>query len=103
MLASKDSGRSRVVHLDDGTAVIEEMWTRPADRGRGYASGRLQVICDRADADRETLVVSPTPDGSDGMTRGQLESWLIRFGFVPNRGPYADASIAHSMYRRPLV
>lgn len=103
MLRGKVTGRIRVTHMGDGTAVIEEMWTPPDDRGRGFGSGRLAAVCARADADRETLVISPTPTDPSGMSRGQLVHWLLRMGFVPNQGVYADRTIAHSMYRRPDV
>lgn len=69
-------------------------------RGQGVGSEVMQELVDTANANKQTMTLSPSTDfGATSVNR--LKEFYKRFGFVENKGKNKDFSISESMYRLP--
>ena len=60
----------------------------------------MQEIIDNADAEGQTITLSPSIDfGATSINR--LKDFYKQFGFVENKGRNKDFTISESMYRIP--
>lgn len=68
-------------------------------REAGTGSRVMDELCAYADATGKTVACTPSADF--GGTKGRLEKFYRRFGFVPNKGRNKDWSTRESMVRPP--
>lgn len=102
-LGNQTRATIKITHRGDGITLIDQIWVPARWRNRGYGSQALRQVCSLADGSGITLVTGTAPLDHEyrGLSQGQIEIWLIRSGFVPNRGVHVDRSISYPMYRRP--
>lgn len=77
------------------TIVLHSIEVDQTQRKRGVGERTLAVITAWADANDQTILL--TPQGS----KRRLERWYRRHGFVRNKGRNKDFRYWESMYRRP--
>lgn len=65
---------------------------------QGYGTRFMQEICDWADLNDINLCL--TPSNSFGSHLGRLKKFYKRFGFIENKGKYADFTTKESMIRK---
>ena len=66
-------------HMQAGMReIIDLMASNPR---KGHATKLMRKICDRADRERITLILTAHAF-QEGMTDEQLEKWYSRFGFT---------------------
>lgn len=65
-----------------GKCTLDRIWTRPANRRRGYANIAMRVIADFLDQQKliADLVVKPLDDGCQTV---ELKAWYTKYGFAP--------------------
>jgi GNAT superfamily N-acetyltransferase len=68
-------------------------------RHEGRADRALEAICELADREGRTVVLTPSSDF--GSSKRRLERWYRRHGFVSNRGRAKDYRFRATMIRRP--
>lgn len=87
------------IYVDMSTRSIADVVARDEDylitrinvpavyRGHGHGTALLKRILEDADAEREALVLEPSPSGGIGPAPGlnfrQLVDWYARHGFQP--------------------
>ena len=59
----------------------------------------MQDICDYADKEKKTIILSPSDEF--GGNKKRLIDFYKRFGFVENKGKNKEFLIFESMYRLP--
>lgn len=84
----------------DDVAVISRIVVPKGKRGNGVGTGVMRFIVSEADREGMTIALSPSTDFG-GSSKGRLEAFYGRFGFVPNRGANRDYRISESMLRVP--
>lgn len=68
-----------------GTREISHVFVPPEDRGKRLATALMNFICQEADANRITLLLTVRPydeGGTESPTEEQLIAWYAKFGFV---------------------
>jgi GNAT superfamily N-acetyltransferase len=77
--------------------------TYKEDRGNGTGSKVMQELCDYADKNGKTIILTPAvKDDYQGTTsQSRLIQFYKKFDFVLNKGRNKDFSISELMYRLP--
>ena len=70
-----------------------------AEKNTGTGTKLMQDICDYADKERKTIILSPSDEF--GGNKKRLIQFYKRFGFVENKGKNKEFLIFESMYRLP--
>lgn len=65
-----------------GTREISHVFVPPADRGKRLATALMNFICQEADANRLTLLLTVKPYAEGGPDEDRLKAWYEKFGFV---------------------
>ena len=86
------------LHRDPSGYVILPRIKVP-ERQQGTGTAIMQRIVTAADANGDTLVLSPTTEWGSSLAR--LTRFYRRFGFVPNKGRAKDFTTRETMIRRP--
>lgn len=69
------------------------------EKNSGYGSKLMKDICDYADKQKKTIILSPSDEF--GGNKKRLIEFYKRFGFVENKGKNKEFLIFESMYRLP--
>lgn len=69
------------------------------EKNSGYGSKLMKDICDHADKQKKTIILSPSDEF--GGNKKRLIEFYKRFGFVENKGKNKEFLIFESMYRLP--
>ena len=69
------------------------------EKNTGAGTKIMQDICDYADKEKKTIILSPSDEF--GGNKKRLIEFYKRFGFVENKGKNKEFSIFESMYRLP--
>lgn len=69
-------------HMRAGTREISHVFVPPADRGKRLATALMNFICQEADANRITLLMTVRPYDEGGPDEDRLKDWYAKFGFV---------------------
>ena len=69
------------------------------EKNTGAGTKLMQDICDYADKERKTIILSPSDEF--GGNKKRLIEFYKRFGFVENKGKNKEFLIFESMYRLP--
>ena len=70
-----------------------------AEKNTGAGTKLMQDICDYADKEKKTIILSPSAEF--GGNKKRLIDFYKRFGFVENKGKNKTFEIFESMYRLP--
>lgn len=71
------------VHMRDHMMEVSAVFTPIEQRGNGYATKLIGLVCDEADAAGKLLLIHVAPYGDPDMGASQLENWYAdKFGFV---------------------
>lgn len=65
----------------DRPVILTEVVVHPDDRGKGWGSAVLKLVCEDADREGITLVLSVEP-GPTGLSYEALKAWYERYGFT---------------------
>ena len=69
------------------------------EKNTGAGTKIMQDICDYADKEKKTIILSPSDEF--GGNKKRLIEFYKRFGFVENKGKNKEFLIFESMYRLP--
>ncbi len=69
------------------------------EKSTGAGTRLMQDICDYADKEKKTIILSPSSEF--GGNKKRLIEFYKRFGFVENKGKNKEFLIFESMYRLP--
>ena len=69
------------------------------EKNTGAGTKIMQDICDYADKEKKTIILSPSDEF--GGNKKRLIEFYKRFGFVENKGKNKEFSIFESMHRLP--
>lgn len=83
----------------DKIMVLNKIVVPKTERGEGIGSKAMTRICEYAD--QKGYVIALTPSSDFGGSKGRLEQFYSRFGFVPNKGKNKDFRFQESMLREP--
>lgn len=83
----------------DKVMVLNKIVVPKANRSSGVGSIAMTRICDYAD--QKGYVIALTPSSDFGGSKGRLEQFYSRFGFVPNKGKNKDFRFQETMLREP--
>jgi GNAT superfamily N-acetyltransferase len=86
------------LHRDPSGYIVLPRIKVPEQR-RGTGTAVMQRIVDAADANGDTLVLSPTAEWGASLAR--LTRFYRRFGFIPNKGRAKDFTTRETKIRRP--
>lgn len=104
-------------HMRDGTREVSSLYVEPAARRQRLATVLMNLICQEADANQITLVLTAKPfeDGEDPMVLGpadvpaprmtaeQLIAWYQLFGFVEVQTLPEGVFMARRVTEKPRV
>ena len=79
--------------------ILSKIVLPKEERGFGIGTQVMQRLVDIADS--EGKMIALTPDTAFGGSKGRLEKFYKRFGFVPNKGRNKDFSFRETMIRYP--
>ncbi len=83
----------------DKAMVLSKIVVPKDQRSGGVGSAVMTKVCEYADANGYTVFLSPSSDF--GGSKGRLEQFYKRFGFVPNKGKSKDFRFRETMLREP--
>lgn len=69
-------------HMRAGTREISHVFVPAADRGKRLATALMNFICQEADVNRITLLLTVQPYDEGGPDEEHLKGWYEKFGFV---------------------
>ena len=85
-----------------GFVVLEEIRLPRESQGAGTGSKVMALLAE--EADRQGWKLALTPSTAWGASsKGRLEKFYRRFGFLPNRGRHKDYTTMEAMVRRPAT
>ena len=79
----------------DDELCLSLIYVEAQDRRQGHGERALAALCEAADRDNKTLVLSVEQLGEGGANDSQLRAWYRRHGFILPRGK------RYRMHRRP--
>lgn len=82
-----------------GNIALREITIADGLKNKGIGTKFMEQLCDAADANNRTIVL--TPDSYKGSSVTRLKNFYKGFGFVENKGRNKDFEIWESMYRLP--
>lgn len=82
-----------------GLVILSRIEVPAASRGVGVANAVMTALLFEADANGDTVALTPSDHWGANVNR--LRSWYRRLGFVPNKGRTRDLEISEDMYRHP--
>jgi ribosomal protein S18 acetylase RimI-like enzyme len=68
-------------HMRSHLREITHLYVDPASRRQHLATALLNFVCQEADANRITLLLTARSDEEGGLTDEQLIEWYKKFGF----------------------
>jgi predicted GNAT family acetyltransferase len=82
---------------------LSSIIVKPEDSGNGTGSKVMQELCDYADKNQKTIILTPAvKDDKQGTTsQSRLIDFYKKFDFVLNKGRKKDFTISELMYRLP--
>ena len=88
----------------EGDIKLDSIIIAKDRQDQGWGSRAMEALTDLADHFERTIWLSPAErDSYHGTTsKGRLQKFYKRFGFVMNRGRRKDYRHMESMYRRPV-
>jgi GNAT superfamily N-acetyltransferase len=93
---SKEFSKINIYEFDDKISIdliiVQE-------KSQGSGTRLMQDICDYADRQKKTIILSPSDEF--GGNKKRLIEFYKRFGFVENKGKNKIFEIFESMYRLP--
>lgn len=70
-------------HMRDRTREITHVFVPAADRRQHLATALMNLVCQEADANGVTLILTAMPYDAGGPDALELQSWYALFGFRP--------------------
>lgn len=104
--ASLQVGMSDAVpeHMRAGIREITALFVPHEFRRQKLATILLNFVCQEADANRITLILTATPEDDEGLNQEQLVAWYQRFGFqVLPRADDAPYLMARQVHEKPRI
>ncbi len=91
-------------HMKPFVREITELFVPVEHRRKKLATMLMNFTCQEADANRITLLLTATPEDSEGLDQDQLVAWYQRFGFtVLPRVEGAPYMMARQVYEKPRI
>lgn len=69
-------------HMRAGTREVSHLHVPAEHRRKHLGTALMNLICQEADANGITLLLTVRPSDEDGLDEDQLIDWYIRFGFM---------------------
>jgi N-acetylglutamate synthase-like GNAT family acetyltransferase len=82
---------------------ITNVYVDPASRRKHLATALLNLVCQEADANKITLLLTAHPEESDGPTEEQLIDWYKCFGFQKLQHTDNGWLMARRVYEKPRL
>lgn len=92
-------------HMRDRMREITHLYVKPESRGQKLATALMNFICQEADANLITLVLTARNFEDGGPDEAQLITWYERFGFTKLQDTPTGAYMARQVRtrERPLI
>lgn len=68
-------------HMRDHTREVSHVFVPVADRRQHLATALMNLVCQEADANGITLLLTAHPYDDGGPTADELQNWYAQFGF----------------------
>src|SRR4051812_15194566 len=75
------AGESLPEHMRAGVREITSLHVPPESRNKRIATALMNFVCQEADVNRITLMLTAHPMDDEGLSEEQLIAWYARFGF----------------------
>jgi GNAT superfamily N-acetyltransferase len=85
-------------HMRAGTREISNLFVPAEDRGKRLATALMNFVCQEADANRLTLLLTVQPYDEGGPDAQALKSWYAKFGFVELQDSDAGTIMARRVH-----
>jgi GNAT superfamily N-acetyltransferase len=91
-------------HMRAKVRELTELYVAPAARRTKLATILMNFVCQEADANRMTLILTAKPEEEGAMDEAQLVAWYQRFGFqVLPREQGAPYLMARQVHEKPRI
>lgn len=95
-------------HMRDRVREVSHLFVKPASRRQRLATALMNFVCQEADANKMTLVLTVCPYHEDGvaeqgMNDAELATWYERFGFQKVQDTPLGQFMARQVREKPRI
>ena len=95
-------------HMRERTREVSHVFTKAGSRGKRFATALMNFVCQEADANRMTLVLTAGAYHEDavdvqGPDDAQLVAWYEKFGFQKLQDTAGGAYMARQVREKPRI
>jgi GNAT superfamily N-acetyltransferase len=90
-------------HMRPHMREITHVYVDPASRRQHLATALLNFVCQEADANGMTLLLTAQPEEADGPSVDQLMDWYKKFGFQCLQETPAGWLMARRVHEKPRL
>lgn len=90
-------------HMRAHMREITHVYVDPASRRKHLATALLNLVCQEADANKITLLLTAQPEEADGPTADQLIDWYKCFGFQKLQDTPNGWLLARRVHEKPRL
>lgn len=85
-------------HMRAAMREISNVFVPAEDRGKRLATALMNFVCQEADANRLTLILTVQPYDEGGPNAEQLKAWYAKFGFIDLQESDAGTIMARKVH-----
>lgn len=90
-------------HMRDRTREISDVFVKAESRGQRLATALMNFVCQEADANRVTLVLTAREYDEGGPAEEQLVTWYEKFGFLKLQDTPTGTFMARQVREKPRI
>lgn len=90
-------------HMRSRVREVSHVFVPAEDRRQHLATALMNLVCQEADANGITLLLTAQPYDTGGPGAAELQSWYALFGFRPLQESEAGTIMARQVSTRPRV
>jgi hypothetical protein len=90
-------------HMREGIREISHIFVPLESRRQRLATALLNLVCQEADANAMTLILTARPSDDDGAPESALLTWYAKFGFSPLQESVNGVILARQVHEKTRV
>jgi GNAT superfamily N-acetyltransferase len=90
-------------HMRERVREISHLFTKPEARGQRLATALLNFVCQEADANGMTLILTARPSDDDGAPEDVLLKWYAKFGFRQLQDSENGIILGRQVHEKPRL
>lgn len=90
-------------HMRERTREVSHVFVKAASRGKRLATALMNFVCQEADANRITLILTAREYDEGGPPEATLVAWYEKFGFKTLQDTPTGTFMARQVHEKPRI